>query len=114
MPVLPSVACRKIQRLRRDILMKPAYEEMMVTVSCLLLVTLGLLALMIFTSGCMGIQAPVGLTGMPKIDIPVTQPPNTFYENPSAVRSTQKISNSTNQTSNQTTVSPTKSRFVYV
>ena len=92
--------------------MRPAYEDMMVTTSILFLVTLGLLALMISTSGCMGIQAPVGLTGMPKIDIPVTQPPNSFYENPSVVRAT--IGNATNQTVNQTTVPTTKPRFVYV
>jgi hypothetical protein len=95
--------------------MKPAYEDMMVTASMLLLVTLGLLALMLSTSGCMGIQAPVGLTGMPKIDIPVTQSQNSFYENPSVVRAPPPTSNSTNQTENQTVVIPTtKSRFVYV
>lgn len=93
--------------------MRPAYEDIMVTASLLCLVTLGLLALMVSTSGCMGIQAPVGLTGMPKIDIPVTQSHNSFYENPSAVRSPAS-GNTTNQTANQTPAPTTKSKFVYV
>jgi len=87
---------------------------MMVTASLLCLVTVGLLALMMSTSGCMGIQAPVGMTGMPKIDIPVTQPPNSFYEHPSVVKATPTTGNTTNQTVNQTTVPTTKPRFVYV
>jgi hypothetical protein len=98
--------------------MRPAYEDMMVTASCLLLVTLGLLALMLSTSGCMGIQAPVGLTGLPKIDIPVTQPPNNFYENPSAVRVPATQHNATNITGNitgnVTTIPTTKPKFLYV
>jgi hypothetical protein len=95
--------------------MKPAYEDMMVTVSWLLLLTLGLAAAMMTTSGCMGIQAPVGLTGFPKMDIPVTHPPSSFYENPSVVHVTQTVGNATNQTSNiSVTVVTTKPRFVYV
>lgn len=87
---------------------------MMVAASFLCLVTVGLLALMISTSGCMGIQAPVGMTGMPKIDIPVTQPPNSFYEHPSVVKATASIGNTTNHTANITIVPTAKPRFVYV
>ena len=66
-----------------------------------------ILLLLVSSTGCMGIQAPVGLTGMPKMDIPVQKPPNTFYD-PKATPAPTPT-----PTSN-ITVTTTKPKFVYV
>jgi hypothetical protein len=70
-------------------------------------VMLLLIALFISSMGCMGIQAPVGITGMPKMDIPIQKPPNAFYDPKAPPAPTPTpISNITTTT--------TKPRFVYV
>jgi len=61
-------------------------------------------SLILFSSGCLGIQAPI-IGSMPKMDIAIQPVPNQFHEKP-AYTPTPVV--------NVTVTQTTKPRFVYV
>ena len=116
MSVLSLLACGESKGIGRNISMIDTtierYKKVVADehrVQNIVIVGFVILLIVLFVSsmGCMGIQAPVGMTGMPKLDIPIQKPPNNFYDPKATPAPTPTpISNITTTT--------TKPRFVYV